>query len=175
MKYPNSAEEVFSLSLKAALNTATLNTDIRKSELSVKLVEPLQLIRATARYLKENSLVSPPKWAPYVKTGVSKERAPSDPDWWYIRCAAIMRKLYVNSDGLGVSRLRKMYGGRIRMGHRNPHFAPGSGSVIRKALQQLESAGLLEKSKRGRILTKRGRKLLEEIGEALLRRQSAKE
>ncbi|GEM_PF-813315 len=157
--------------LKAALNTAIHKKLLRKSELSVRLVNPLQLIRATAHYLKENNIVTPPKWAPFVKTGVSKDRPPSDPDWWYIRCAAILRKLYVYRDGLGVSRLRKMYGGRIRMGHRNPHFAPGSGSVIRKALQQLEAAGLLQKSKKGRVLTRKGSKLLEEIGETLLRRQ----
>lgn len=140
----------------------------------MRLVEPLQLIRATARYLKENKIVSAPKWAPFVKTGVSKDRPPTDPDWWYIRCAAILRKLYVHEEGLGVSRLRKMYGGRHRMGHRNPHFAPGSGSVIRKALQQLEAAGLVTKSKKGRALSRRGRELLEELSETLLKKQAVK-
>ncbi|MCS7145187.1 MAG: 30S ribosomal protein S19e [Nitrososphaerota archaeon] len=142
--------------------------------MSVKLVEPLQLIRATARYLKENKLVSPPKWVSFVKTGVSKDRPPADPDWWYIRCAAILRKLYVRGDGLGVSRLRKHYGGRHRMGHRNPHFAPGSGSVVRKALQQLEAAGLVEKTKKGRFLTRRGRELLEEMSGTILKKQAVK-
>ncbi|MEM0481636.1 MAG: 30S ribosomal protein S19e [Nitrososphaerota archaeon] len=142
--------------------------------MSVRLVEPLQLIRTTARYLKENRIVSMPKWAPFVKTGVSKDRPPSDPDWWYVRCAAILRKLYIHNEGLGVSRLRRMYGGRHRMGHRNPHFAPGSGSVIRKALQQLEGAGLIEKSKKGRVLTKKGRQLLEEISDSILKRQAGK-
>ncbi len=140
----------------------------------MRLVEPLQLIRTTARYLKENRIVSMPKWAPFVKTGVSKDRPPSDPDWWYVRCAAILRKLYIHNEGLGVSRLRRMYGGRHRMGHRNPHFAPGSGSVIRKALQQLEGAGLIEKSKKGRVLTKKGRQLLEEISDSILKRQAGK-
>ena len=140
----------------------------------MRLVEPLQLIRTTARYLKENKIVSMPKWVPFVKTGVSKDRPPSDPDWWYVRCAAILRKLYIHDKGLGVSRLRRMYGGRHRMGHRNPHFAPGSGSVIRKALQQLEGAGLVEKSKKGRVLTKKGRQLLEEISESIVKRQAGK-
>ncbi|MEM4405105.1 MAG: 40S ribosomal protein S19, partial [Nitrososphaerota archaeon] len=63
--------------------------------MSVRLVEPLQLIRAVARYLKENKMVSAPKWAAYAKTGVSKDRPPSDPDWWYVRSAAILRKLYI--------------------------------------------------------------------------------
>ncbi|MEM3120149.1 MAG: 30S ribosomal protein S19e, partial [Nitrososphaerota archaeon] len=127
-----------------------------------------------ARYLKENKMVSAPKWAAYAKTGVSKDRPPSDPDWWYVRSAAILRKLYIRGEGLGVSRLRRMYGGRHRMGHRNPHFAPGSGSVIRKALQQLEAAGLVEKSRKGRVLTKRGKQLLEEVSETILKRQAVK-
>ncbi len=58
------------------------------------------------------------------------------------------------------------------MGHRNPHFAPGSGSVIRKALQQLEAAGLVEKTKKGRIVTAKGRRLIEEISESIMKRQA---
>jgi small subunit ribosomal protein S19e len=135
-----------------------------------QLVATLELIRATARYLKENRIVSPPRWAPYVKTGVSKERPPQDPDWWYIRCAALLRKIHLRG-ALGVSRLRRMYGGRHRMGHRNPHFYPGSGSVIRKALQQLEAAGLIEKTRKGRVVTEKGRRLLEEMSESILKRQ----
>ncbi len=139
--------------------------------MSPQLVDPLELIKSTARYLKENKLVSPPKWALFVKTGVSKDRPPQDPDWWYIRCAALLRKIYLRN-ALGVSRLRRMYGGRHRMGHRNPHFAPGSGSVIRKALQQLEAAGLVEKTKKGRIVTAKGRRLIEEISESIMKRQA---
>jgi len=139
--------------------------------LSVKEVAPLQLIKATAQYLKENELVKPPSWAPFVKTGVSKDRPPTDPDWWYVRCAAILRKVYLKGP-IGVSRLRKMYGGRHRVGHGHPRFAPGSGSIIRKALQQLEAAGLLVKDKKGRSISEKGRKLLEEISSSLAKKQA---
>lgn len=47
--------------------------------MSPQLVDPLELIKSTARYLKENKLVSPPKWALFVKTGVSKDRPPPGP------------------------------------------------------------------------------------------------
>lgn len=138
--------------------------------MSVKEVAPLQLIRATAQYLKENELVKPPPWTPFVKTGVSRDRPPTDSDWWYIRCAALLRKIYLKGP-IGVSRLRKMYGGRHRVGHGHPRFEPGSGSIIRKALQQLESAGLLVKDKKGRVISAKGRKLLEEISYSLMKRQ----
>lgn len=139
--------------------------------MSVKLVDPWELIERTAKYLKDNSLVTPPPWAPFVKTGVSRERPPTDPDWWYVRCASILRKLYLRGP-IGVSRLRKFYGGRHRVGHGAPRFAKGSGSIVRKALQQLEAAGLVQKvDRKGRALTEKGRKLLNSISRAILSEQ----
>jgi len=136
---------------------------------NVQLVEPLKLIKKVASYLKENKVIEPPPWAMFVKTGVHKERPPQDLDWWYIRAAAMMRKLYIKGP-IGVSRLRKLYGGRHRRGHRPPKFARGSGAIIRKILQQLEAAGLVEKAdKKGRALTAKGRDLLDEAAAAILR------
>ncbi|MCS7142457.1 MAG: 30S ribosomal protein S19e [Aigarchaeota archaeon] len=136
--------------------------------MSVKLVEAGQLIELTARYLKENGLVKPPTWAPYVKTGVSRERPPADPDWWYVRSASILRRLYLKGP-IGVSRLRKYYGGRHRVGHGAPRFAKGSGTIVRKMCQQLEVAGLVQRADRkGRVLTDKGRKLLNSLSKSLL-------
>jgi len=136
---------------------------------SVQLADPAKLIEKVAAYLKENKVIEPPPWAMFVKTGVHKERPPQNPDWWYIRAAAIMRKLYLRGP-LGVSRLRTMYGGRHRRGTKPPKFAKGSGAIIRKILQQLEEAGLAEKkNKKGRVLTKKGRELLEEAAKLILR------
>jgi len=139
----------------------------------VQLAEPMKLIQKVAVYLKENKVIEPPPWAPFVKTGVHKERPPQDPDWWYIRAAAIMRKLYIRGP-IGVSRLRTLYGGRHRRGHRPPKFAKGSGAIIRKILQQLEGAGLVQKAdKKGRILTPKGRELLEEAAKVVLKAEAA--
>ncbi|MCL7388143.1 MAG: 30S ribosomal protein S19e [Thaumarchaeota archaeon] len=137
--------------------------------LRVLAVNPEKLIKKVAAYLKEAQLVKPPPWAAFVKTGVHKERPPADPDWWYVRCAAILRKVYLKGP-IGVSRLRTEYGGRHRRGYRPPAFAKGSGSIIRKALQQLEAAGLITKEgKKGRIVTAKGRELLEEAAKVLLK------
>lgn len=44
-----------------------------------------KFISAYAEVLKNNDKFVVPKWADLVKTGVHKELAPYDPDWYYIR------------------------------------------------------------------------------------------
>lgn len=125
-----------------------------------------KLIEKLANYLKENvDEISPPSWASIVKTGAHVQRPPQNPDWWYIRCASLLRKIYVHGP-IGVERLRAEYGGRKDYGVRPEHAVKAGGAIIRKALQQLEAAGLVETFKtRGRRVTKKGRKLLEEMAE----------
>ena len=128
------------------------------------------LIDRLSKYLKENVReVRPPEWAAYVKTGSHVERAPHNPDWWYVRAASILRKLYIKGP-IGVSRLRKLYGGRKRRGVKPAHFRRAGGSIIRHILQQLEEAGLAEKDgNRGRILTPKGRSLLDALAARIKR------
>ncbi|MCD6113913.1 MAG: 30S ribosomal protein S19e [Thermoprotei archaeon] len=130
-----------------------------------------RLIAEVARYLKERvPEVKPPEWAAYVKTGAHKERVPEDPDWWYYRCASILRKLYVRETPVGIERLRTAYGGRKNYGVAPEHFVKGSSSVIRKALQQLEKAGLVVKVKgKGRTLSPKGRSLLDKMANKIMR------
>ncbi len=127
-------------------------------------VPPSILIERLAKYLKDNiDEVKPPEWAPYVKTGVHAERAPQNPDWWYIRCASLLRKVYIRGP-IGVEHLRSEYGGRKDRGTRPEHARKGSGAIIRKALQQLEKAGLIQTIKgRGRVVTPQGRSLLDSL------------
>jgi len=137
----------------------------------IKLAPPELMIKQLARYLKENVVeVRPPTWAPFVKTGAHKERVPEDPDWWYVRCAAILRKLYLHGP-VGVERLRTAFGGRHKRGAKGrEHFKKGGGSIIRKALQQLEQAGLVMKEgSRGRKLTPKGVSLLDRLALRILR------
>ena len=141
---------------------------------NVQLADPMKLIQKVAAYFKENRIIEPPPWAPFVKTGVHKERPPQDPDWWYIRAAAVLRKLYLRGP-LGVSRFRKLYGGRHRRGHKPPKFAKGSGAIIRRILQQLEEAGLVQKYDiKGWIVTEKGRELLVEAAKAVLKAEARK-
>lgn len=129
-------------------------------------VYPNDLIKAAAEELKNIPDVKPPVWAGFVKTGRHKERTPLNPDWWYVRVAAVLRSVY-RLGPIGVSKLRTKYGGKRRRGHKMPHSFKGSGSIIRKALQQLEKAGFIKqidvKGHKGRVLTPKGKSFLDKI------------
>ena len=125
-----------------------------------------KIIEKLAKYLKQNvDELTPPQWASIAKTGVHVQRQPQNPDWWYIRCASLLRKIYIHGP-IGVERLRAEYGGRKDPGVTPEHAKKGGGAIIRKALQLLEAAGLVETLKpRGRRVTQKGRKLLQELTE----------
>ncbi|MEM3700217.1 MAG: 30S ribosomal protein S19e [Candidatus Bathyarchaeia archaeon] len=125
-----------------------------------------KFIEKLAKYLKENvDAVNPPSWANVVKTGAHVQRQPQNSDWWYVRCASLLRKIYIHGP-IGLEKLRAEYGGRKDFGVKPEHVVKAGGTIIRKALQQLEAAGLIETAKpQGRRMTKEGRKLLHEIAE----------
>lgn len=126
------------------------------------------LIKKLAKYLKENvDAVTPPAWASMAKTGTHVEKQPQDPDWWYVRSASLLRKIYIHGP-IGIEKLRADYGGRKNYGVKPSHAAKAGGSIVRKALQQLEAAGYIETFKpRGRRSTREGRKLLRELAQEL--------
>jgi small subunit ribosomal protein S19e len=115
--------------------------------------------------LKNIPEIKAPEWSLFVKSGLSKQRVPESPDFWYIRTASILRQLYLNGV-VGVERLRTRYGGRKNRGARPAKFKKSSGKMIRLMLQQSEKAGFVEtiKDKQfGRRLTKKGRDFLDSI------------
>lgn len=118
------------------------------------------LINSVAQKLKSDQKVKPPEWALFAKTGAHKELAPDNSDWWFVRCASILRRIYIDGP-VGISRLRSFYGGRHRNGVTPVHFSKGSGSIAREALQQLEKAGFVKTQKTGRIISKDGQKFLD--------------
>ncbi|MFZ2411243.1 MAG: 30S ribosomal protein S19e [Candidatus Methanoperedens sp.] len=118
------------------------------------------LINSTAQKLKNDNKVMPPEWARFAKTGAHKELSPDNADWWFVRCASILRRIYIDGP-VGVSRLRSFYGGRHRNGVRPVHFSKGSGSIAREALQQLEKAGFVKAQKTGRIISSAGQSFLD--------------
>ena len=127
-----------------------------------------QFIEKLAKYLKENiEEVQPPAWASLAKTGSHVEKQPQNPNWWYIRSASILRKVYVHGP-IGLEKLRANYGGRKDFGVKIEHVVKAGGSNIRKILQQLEAAGLVQTTRpQGRTMTPKGRKLLQEVAEDL--------
>ena len=130
-------------------------------------VPPDRLIAAAKQELKKIKDIVPPDWSRFVKTGAHKERPPVDPDWWWTRCAAILRTTYVRGP-IGVTRLRTKYGGRRNCGSKPEKFRRGSGKIIRVILQQADKAGFTQVVKEkgvkcGRMLTQKGKAFLEEL------------
>ena len=127
-----------------------------------------QFIDKLAKYLKENiDQVQPPTWAAFTKTGSHVEKQPQNPDWWYTRAASILRKVYAH-EPIGLEKLRADYGGRKGFRVTPSHASKAGGSNIRKILQQLETAELVQQATpNGRKMTPKGRKLLQEIADTL--------
>lgn len=126
------------------------------------------LIEKLATDLSEVDEVEPPEWAPFAKTGVHKERPPERDDWWYVRAASLLRKVYKNGP-VGVARLRREYSGNRDRGVGPNHARKGSGSVIRNGLQQLEAAGYVETVKgEGRRLTPEGESFADDAAHEVL-------
>lgn len=131
-----------------------------------------ELIEKISEKLKQINEIKPPEWAAFVKTGRYKERPPFKEDWWYVRAASVLRTIY-KLGPIGVSKLRRRYGGKKNRGVKPERFYKGSGSIIRKILQQLEKAELVKKEKKkihkGRILTAKGKSLLDKTASELLK------
>ncbi len=127
------------------------------------------LIEKTAEKLKGIDAIYVPKWAPYVKTGIHREKKPVDPEWWYIRTAAILRKVYIHGP-IGLMRLSAMFGGRVDRGSKRYHPARGSRSIIQTGLIQLENAGFIVKDgKKGRKITPEGQRLLDNLSYEIMK------
>lgn len=128
------------------------------------------LIEELAKYLKEEvDEIKPPAWTSFAKTGVYAQRPPTNPDWWFVRCASILRKIYVKGP-IGIELLRQEYGGRIDRGAKPEHASKGGGAIVRNAIQQLQAAGLVRSQRNeGRVVTSQGRQLLDRLSTNLKR------
>jgi small subunit ribosomal protein S19e len=136
-------------------------------------VDLQELMKKAAEELKKVEAIKPLEWAKFVKTSAARERPPLDKDWWYIRAASVLRRIYIYGP-LGVSKLRKKYGGMKNRGHKPERFYKGSGNIIRKVMQQLEKAELIkfvEKGvHKGRVITPKGKKFLDGIASKLVKK-----
>ncbi|MCH2453377.1 MAG: 30S ribosomal protein S19e [Halobacteriales archaeon] len=117
--------------------------------------------------------IEPPEWSEFAKSGPDRELPPEQDNFWFVRAASILRIVAIEGP-IGVERLSSIYGGgkagstRYRVGP--VHHVSGSGKIIRTILQQLETAGLLEKPPNsiGRVVSPQGQSLLDKTaGEVL--------
>ena len=132
------------------------------------------LIDAVAKELKNNEKIQPPEWMAFAKSGAHVQRPPQDEDFWYIRGASMLRKIYVKGN-LGTERLRTEFGGKRNRGAKPGQHRKAGGSIIRKLLQQFEAAGLIKKMKTGRVIAPAGQKLLDNTAYTLSKKPKTKE
>ncbi|KAK0439809.1 ribosomal protein S19e [Armillaria borealis] len=134
----------------------------------VRDVSAEAFIAAYASHLKRSGKLEVPTWVDLVKTGHFKELAPYDPDWYYVRAAAVARHIYLRKD-VGIGALAKLHGGRNRRGNRPSHHEDASASVQRKVCQSLEKIGVLEQTERGgRRISQDGQRDLDRIATAVV-------
>merc|ERR1712071_576552 len=130
---------------------------------TVKDVDPQRFVIAFAAHLKKSNKLKVPEFVEIVKTSKAKEIGPVDPDWYYIRAAAVARHIYLRPN-TGAGAIRKIYGGAKNNGTRPSHFCKGSASVARKVLQSLEGVKMVTKDTNGgRTLTSTGRRDMDRI------------
>jgi small subunit ribosomal protein S19e len=138
-------------------------------------VSQKELVEELAKDIEKMPDFKPPEWARFVKTGRFKERPPAKDNWWYMRTASVLRNLYKKGP-IGVSKLRTLYGGKKNRGVEPERFYKGSGNITRKILQQLEKAQLgrqVEKGvHKGRVITPKGRSLVDKVAQRLLKPSS---
>ena len=87
---------------------------------TVKDVPAMDFIKGYAEYLKKTDKIKIPEWFAFIKSAPGRELAPLDPDWIYIRAAALARKIYLRGH-LGVGKLMHIYGGNYRNGTVRSH------------------------------------------------------
>ena len=128
-----------------------------------------QLIDAVAKKLQQDQTMNPPEWSPFVRSGLSRENPPEELNWWYTRCASILRKIYIHHS-IGIEHLRNEYGGKQDKGSKPYKAKGGSGSIVRNSLQQLEKAGYVTKMRgRGRLLTPKGQSFLDNTAHEIMK------
>lgn len=127
-------------------------------------VDSQSINRKISAALKDK--IEKPEFINYVKSAPSRERAPVDSDFWFVRSASILRQIYINGP-VGTSRLLNRYGNRTNHISRRKHHKKAGGSIIRRSLQELEKAGLIKKGPKGRIMTPQGTSFLDKISKEL--------
>lgn len=147
-----------------------MTCDFEKIMAKFQEITANSLIGKVAEELKKNGAIKTPEWAMLAKTGAHTARPPTQPDWWYLRAAALLRKIAVRGP-VGTEKLRVVYGGRKRRGHKPAEFRKAGGSAIRKVLQQLQTAGYVKYKdkgiKKGRIITPQGLSFLDKAAKAV--------
>lgn len=104
-----------------------------------------------------------PDWSRFVKTGPQASRLPTQKNWYFLKSASVLRRIYVDGP-VGIERLRTVYGGLAERGTKPKRFIRAGGKIIRTIIQDLEKQGLVEKAgTKGRAISSKGRKYVDSV------------
>lgn len=132
-----------------------------------------KLLPRLAEELKKMEAIKAPEWALFAKTGRHREKSPIDDDWWFVRSAAVLRKVYIYGP-IGTTRIAEAFGGKADRGSKPNKAVRGSRSIARLTIQQLEISQLIQKDKDGgRVVTGKGRKLVDNVSTGLMKELAA--
>jgi small subunit ribosomal protein S19e len=132
-----------------------------------------KLIERLATKLTSYDAIKQPDWAKFAKTGTHREKGPSRTDWWTLRVAAVLRKVYMNGP-IGVERLAAEYGGRRDHGSAPYHAVRGSRALARAVIRQLEASKLVKTERgRGRSVSNTGQSLVDNTSHEVLKELAA--
>jgi small subunit ribosomal protein S19e len=129
-----------------------------------------ELIDEIAKKIAKDKIFIIPEGNIFSKTSVDREHPPTNADWWHVRCGSILRKIYMNN-GIGIEHLRMEYGGKRNRGSKPYKARLGSGSIVRRAVQQLEKAGYVKSIKgKGRVITPKGQSFMDNISNEVFKK-----
>ena len=105
-----------------------------------------------------------------------KELEPSNPDWYFVRMAAVARKVYLRPR-IGVGALAHWFGGPKNRGAAPQRFQKAAKGLLRSVLTQLDKNGLIEtvvmenadgkKVSAGRTITAKGQGELDRVARSI--------
>lgn len=137
---------------------------------TVKDIPADKFIAALAAHLEASNKFPAPKNVDIIKLATINELAPQNEKWYYIRLAAVFRKIYIHN-GIGAGALAIAFGGNgtTSIAHKKEHTYNGARGNIRYAMKQLDAAKFTAKKngKNGRFLTDAGRRELDTIAKGL--------
>lgn len=107
---------------------------------------------------------------------VHKELEPSNPDWYFVRMAAVARKVYLRPR-IGVGALAHWFGGPKNRGAAPQRFQKAARGLLRSVLTQLTKNGVVEtvtmeneegkKVSTGRTITSAGLSEMDRVARSL--------
>ena len=139
---------------------------------TVKDVKPFRWIKVMAKHMKQEGKLFVPNCTEYIKTSHGRERAPQNPDWYYMRCAAVLRRIYLRP-GVGLGGLSKKFANKKNRGSRPEITTRAAKGPLHWACKSLEGLKLVTKGKEsGRVLTREGRKRCDTIASNVIYRRA---